>query len=214
MLRRVSRVQRQLSGNAVDDSAENDDNAGGGDVIALSPTNALHKQLQDDLDRMLLLFPLIKRDAYERYLLLHNVVTQFTSAWSGILFCTLALSLASTVFTYVVVLQYNFDWSSGLALVVETTLFVYPVACLGYANKHVDNILLNFKLAAPDDYVALGDRETWKTFVEENQLYWRVLGVPITDRVLWTYVYSAATVAPVIVAVATSFLGTLVSQKG
>ena len=155
---------------------------------------------------MFLLEPFIQRDGYERYLLMHKFISEISKQWSLFLFCALFLSLGSTVLTYYLLISTKqLNWGFILALAVEALFFIYPVACLGYANKHVGNILRNFRLTSPDDYELLGSRDKWVEFTSKCPLYWHIMGIPITKNVLTAYYTTAGTVAPAVLAVLTVF---------
>lgn len=155
---------------------------------------------------MLPLTPLIKRDAFERYLLIYNYVNNMSALWGGYLFTILFVSVLSTILTYYLLIISNGTaigeiWGYILALVVEFVLFVYPVWCLQYANSNVDQILLNFRLASPEDYMLLGNRDDWKSFTKETPLYWTIVGVPITRKTLLAYLSAALPTLPLVLAV-------------
>lgn len=174
--------------------------------VDMFPTDPMSQAKTDELERLMLLVPFIERDAFERYLLIHHFIMEISKQWSAFLFCTLFISLLSTGLTYYLMYSYGkIEWGFLMAIVLETLFFVYPVACLGYANKHVKHILYNFRVTAPDDYAVLGDRERWREFTDDAPLYWCIFGVPITDTVLTAYVSTAATVAPVIITALTVF---------
>lgn len=183
---------------ADDDSTESDGLLNKAHLLPLSDAD---REKHVELEQLFLLTPFIQRDAYERYLLIYHFVKEISAQWSSFLFMCIFLSLASTGITYYFVIKADhFVWQYWFALFVEALFIIYPLACLGYANKHVDNILRNFNATCPDDYEILGPREKWTEFTATSPLYWTILGVPVTKNVLTAYVSAAGTVAPVVLA--------------
>lgn len=213
-LRRIGRVIR--SSNAIDLDINSESGAERLDVqecLTVMPTDNLSMDQHKQLQKTLLLVPFIQRDAFERYLLIHHFVRMISTQWSAFLFSTLFLSLLSTGFTYyLLITSKQIQWGFILAIIVETLFFVYPVACLGYANKHVDELLNNFKMTSPDDYAVLGSRDKWKKFTEDAPLYWTIMGIPITRSVLTAYLSAAGTVAPVVIGILTVFSDAIVGK--
>jgi len=174
--------------------------------LSVKPSSVANEDKDRDLERLMLLIPFIKRDAYERYLLIHHFVDALSTVWGGFLLSTIFFSLLCTGFTYYLLVISNnageahsvFGFILGLG--IATVLFIWPVWCLVQANTGVDVITESFKLTAPDDYFLLGDKNTWRTFSEEAPLYWCILGVPITQKVLRAYYSTVGTAAPVITA--------------
>lgn len=168
------------------------------------PASEEDQAKEADLGRLMLLIPFIKRDAFERYLLIHHFVSTMSEIWGGFLLSTLIFSLLATGFTYYLLVISNsvgnnepiFGFIIGLG--VATVLFIWPVWCLAMANTGVNIISESFQLTAPDDYMLLGDRDTWQTFAEQAPLYWTILGVPITRSVLRAYYSTAGPALPLI----------------
>ena len=189
-MRRINRVHRELD--SVEDIVEDiRDRSTEKGLLSAEVEND-----RQDLERLMLLVPFIKRDAYERYLLIYHFVKKVSDIWSAFLFWTVLISLASTGITYylvLVTLEFNHSkaqlWGFVLAVLLEAALFIFPVACLVHANTHVDHILKN---------LLLGDRDTWREFTESAPLYWCIIGIPITRNVLFAYYSAAGTAAPVI----------------
>lgn len=199
-LRRIGRVQRLSADPLLRGDTERQSS------FEVSPGSEAHEADKKDLERLMLLIPFIKRDAFERYLLIYHFVDKMSDVWGGFLLSTILLSLLATGFTYyLLVISTNASDGASvfgfvLGLGVSTVLFIWPVWCLVQANTGVDVIAESFQLTAPDDYMLLGDRETWRTFSEEAPLYWNIMGVPITQKVLMAYYSTAGTVAPVVTA--------------
>lgn len=215
-LRRVSRVRRYSTKHVDEDDERNNgyhsdsDSDEGLSKARLLPLTEEDKEKHIELEQLFLLAPFIQRDAYERYLLINNFVKEISKQWSGFLFMGIFLSLASTGITYYFIIAApNIVWQYWFALFIEALFIIYPVACLGYANKHVDNILRNFNSTSPDDYEILGSRDKWAAFTAESPLYWTILGVPVTKNVLTAYISAAGTVAPVVLALAAGFFNAI-----
>jgi len=197
-------VRRHSAKFAQDDDDDDDSSTSSDEGLnkaRLLPLTEEDKEKHIELEQLFLLTPFIQRDAYERYLLIHHFVHEISIQWSTFLFMGVFLSLASTGITYYfIIIAPTFVWQYWFALAAEALFIIYPVACLGYANEHVDNILRNFNSTSPDDYEILGSREKWKDFTAQSPLYWTVMGVPITKNVLTAYISAAGTVAPVVLA--------------
>lgn len=212
-LRRISRIRRKppkLDDDTDDDSDDNDnDNNNENDVNMklLGPVSDYEKTKYLELERLFILTPFIQRDAYERYLLIHHFVKQISDQWSLFLFCCIFCSLGATALTYYFLYKSKqIIWQYIFALVLEALFVIYPVACLAYANKHVENILLNFKFSSPDDYQILGSRDKWTDFTTKSPLYWTIIGIPITKNVLTAYASAASATLPVIIAMVAGVL--------
>lgn len=227
-LRRITRVKRTVNEG---DDGDSDDGDHGPIAMQVKATSGDQLLYQEDTDRLFLLLPIIKRggcehyfvvllfsllhgipfshypDAYERYLLLFNFTKAFSAQWSMFLFTQLLIVMLMTGVTYYLLIRGDRRWGYFLALGVETLAFIYPVYCLGYANKHVNNILAKFRRATPDDFAAMGNMDEWRQFVADNQVYWTIMGLPITFAVLKTYFYTAATTAPVVLTFIYTALG-------
>lgn len=109
------------------------------------------KQERKDVERMMLLAPLIRRDAYERYLIMHHFISELSSVWSSFLFFTLLLSLVSTGLSYYLMVHTS-DGFVGLylfAIAIETAMFVWPVWCVVRANSHVGIIKVSAIFIVP-----------------------------------------------------------------
>jgi hypothetical protein len=102
------------------------------------------------------------------------------------------------------------------ALVVEGCMMGIPIYCIAYANARVRNIK-EFGKTAPHDFAILGpDLVRWinespvsrfeiscvsllSDLFMKLQIFWTVLGVPMTPAIVQSYAYSFVAVIPSII---------------
>jgi hypothetical protein len=133
-----------------------------------------------DLDRMLHIMPYVKRDAYERYIYIHEIMLAFGKRWRTLLSCLLAATGAQIIYGFYLLFSVSLDVYLAVSMAGCIVLFLFPVYCLAYTNSAVDTIFNGFSYAAPEDYQALGGRDTWLTFITQAPLYWHIFGFAIT----------------------------------
>jgi hypothetical protein len=83
-------------------------------------------------------------------------------------------------------------------------LFLFPIYCLAYTNSAVETIMNGFSYAAPEDYEALGGRDSWLEFIRAAPLYWYVFGFAITKS--WLIGFIGGIISATIVTIGSSYL--------
>jgi len=163
------------------------------------------------------LFPLVKYDAYERYLYISNIIDLIGTNWSPLIASIIISSMGGMGLVYgVFLLTKNDPNITGVSYAIfVTVLFVilaffsilvaFILYNLSYANQHVDIIYRGIILSAPDDFEVLGERRLWQELLKQIPLTWKIFGFDITYSSLVAYSGSVLTVIPIIIALIYNF---------
>lgn len=155
--------------------------------------NITHKE-------MMALIPLVKIDAYERYLLMCNFTANFSEKWNELLAFLLIVSLASGGYAGQALSEGSTRWEYVLTVFGSLFFFTYVVVSLAHANEFVRMCFNIFSNSTPDNFGILGSKEDWTSFTGENNMYWTILGLPVTIAVAKTSIYTLITVVPLVLA--------------
>lgn len=93
----------------------------------------------------------LRRDAFERYLLIHFLVQRASDCWNSAL-CYLSIS-ASIIFIYLIIFVIATPpslWISSLIwLLLSVFLFFFPIACVAYVNSAIDDLFQRIFASVP-----------------------------------------------------------------
>ena len=143
-------------------------------------------------------FSAIKRDAFERYLLVNNIFVQTSEIWSVALSIFLILCAAIAIEAYISFLYYYFVPGSISIQSIATLAGVIAISflivyCVAHANGAIDNITLGFTYCGMEDYGILGSRSDWKEYVADAPIYWYIFGFPITKQWVTSFISGGVT---------------------
>lgn len=159
------------------------------------------------LNRMLHIMPFVRRDAYERYIFIHELMLAFGKSWRILLTALLILSGAQIIYGFYILFSEPISGYIAATMAGAILLFLFPVYCLAYTNSAVDTINHGFAYAAPEDFEALGGRDTWLQFTGESPLYWYIFGFAITRS--WLIGFIGGIVTATIVTIGSAYASSI-----
>jgi hypothetical protein len=157
---------------------------------------------------------MVRKDAYERYLMIQHFMYQAGKLWGTKLFCGVLGACGVLIYCYVYVLfciQENENIMSTCVMPIivgafAAAVFAFLLFCIAHANSTVEKIRVGFITASCRDYQLLGDqgggKEEWLEFTTESPAYWYILGFAVTRS--WIYGVITGAVSAVVSAVVLS----------
>jgi hypothetical protein len=142
--------------------------------------------------------PMIRRDAFERYLFTNYYMESASTIWSTYLVLMIVTNVLLFLYEYFLIAWEISKYGSpsfGLVLSCVINLFMtmFVMGCVSYANSAVDKIKNSFVYAAYDDYsiFSIGEengRRLWIDYVTEAPVYWYVFGFALTRAWLGAFI--------------------------
>ena len=166
----------------------------------------------------------LKRDCYERYILLKNLMEKISILWSGILVTILLASTIFSIYLYTILLFTGFALYGTIAMLLfAICCCLTPILCCSYANSAMDKLVFRYefhiyhfsftntnttilllhslKTSGPDDYSVIGGREAFLAFANDTPCFWYIFGFAITPSWLAGFMGGSASAIAVSVLV-------------
>ena len=142
--------------------------------------------------------PLIKRDAFERYLFTNYYMSSASTIWGTYLVLMVITNLVLFLYAYFLIVweikEYG-SFSSGLLISCGANLFmtIFVMACVSYANSAVEKINKSFVYSGVGDYSIFSTeddsgRRVWIDYVAEAPVYWYIFGFALTRAWLGAFI--------------------------
>lgn len=144
----------------------------------------------------------LKRDCYERYILIKNLMEKISVLWSGMLVTILLASTIFSIYLYTILLFTGFALYGTVAMLLfAICCCLTPIICCSYANSAMDKLVFSVKTSGPDDYSAIGGREAFLAFANDTPCFWYIFGFAITPSWLAGFMGGSASAIAVSVLV-------------
>lgn len=156
----------------------------------------------------------VRKDVFERYLLIVGILTKTSSIWN----LTLSCYIIACICSFFVIAYLAFTTSHPIFYYFEAIILIFAfmlVSSISFANSAVailkDSIQRSIPFLDDDDngdFNVLGGRELWLKYLDEVPCYWTVYGFALTPKWLQGFITGAlATIIISVIPALTSSIG-------
>jgi hypothetical protein len=164
---------------------------------ASSPPTALNT-VESEIEEEEAIDEYIKIDATEHYLLIREIVRISSTIWSPALtgFFFLTCYGILSYFAYFILFSSTLDAFTWFYLIIYMSIrifvfCIYPIISISHANSYLYELLRMFEGTAGEDYLVLGGRKYWISFIEICPIVWTYYGIWMTYDRLQGLVYTS-----------------------